>query len=144
MKAKETCKILESSGFEFHLCGSRYLHTAEPDSDWDYVITSTPEVRRFLLDQGFKVMPHSGRYEGSYAVSVLEKHDEDGVVQVSCEVDSKFKRAIMTALNQSFALRKLDKSLRKQPERDGLWQALYQLAGFVAVERKDGLDSGDF
>ncbi len=135
----DTRKAIEASPLGFHLCGSRFLGTQEPGSDWDYVVTCTPEAQAFLAGLGFYEMTHeraTGRgYEGSYVHAVYEKIENGEKIQVSAELDSRYKMAIMATLKACRALRQLDQELRGTTERDRLWEALYDLAGFVEATK---------
>lgn len=129
----ETRKQLEASSLGFHLCGSRALGTHEADSDWDYVVTDGPIVCEFLEGLGFEPIGYDGHYDTNDTPTtvVMERSDAGEKIQVSVEVDAVYKRHIIRALARHAPLRELDKGLRTTPKlRDGLWHALYELAGW--------------
>lgn len=127
-------QLLEASPLGFHLCGSRKLGTHDHGSDWDFVVTDCPEVHILLDQYGFSPMGQPG-YEddGTPTVCVMQIADADTfeLLQVSVEVDSKYKLAIMEALRVCPRLRELDRGLRGSRDRDILWRTLYRLAGYV-------------
>lgn len=120
---------------QIHLCGSRLLRTDDAFSDWDFVTTHTPEICGELEAAGFKRMPSKAAYEGDYCEAVYEKKLEGVTVQVSVEIDAKYKLAIMKAMQSCRPLLELDMRLRGvKPVRDVLWQTLYKL---VMNDRSD-------
>lgn len=43
----------ESEKFNFYLTGSRYMGGEREDSDWDFMVQDSPDLRAFLTDMGF-------------------------------------------------------------------------------------------
>ncbi len=136
---------LKESAFGFHLCGSRFLGTAEPASDWDYVVSKQEGVEAFLRSLGFVRKAGGAQdYDGSplsATIGVYEIMDNGRKIQVAVETDSKYKLAIMQALLASKTLRDFDKSLRGNKDgRNTLWYGLYHLAGWRMSEESEPKD----
>lgn len=150
-------QLIEASPLGFQLCGSRYLGTARPDSDWDYVATSTGDIHSFLADElgmyrmgqekttdkhhwHAKTMKLSGYYAGKYVRAIYEKVCEEtgDRVQVAVVADAKYKMHIMQVLKKNAVLRAIDAAFEKSSgERNEFWTALYEIAGYDGNEEDD-------
>jgi hypothetical protein len=127
-------QLEENEKFDFHLCGSRYLGTNDPDADWDFVVDHESGVCEFLMEIGFELHKETRKYgeDGTPTICVLQAFDGGETLQVSVEQKSIYKMCIMQALEGSEALRNLDRGLRgNHSQRDELWRSLYLLAGYT-------------
>lgn len=53
VKVPPEALILEYAPFQFYLTGSRYAGVARPNSDWDFIVQDSENVRRWLEKEGF-------------------------------------------------------------------------------------------
>lgn len=82
-----TLDILHKSTFKFHLTGSRYFGTAHNGSDTDFFVQDSPEVRKFLEENGFKTIP--GKYRDTQTTDVFKRESID--IQVVKDYSLKLK-----------------------------------------------------
>lgn len=130
MMNKRSAELKAILGEGFHACGSRELGTDDEKSDYDFVTTASDKVIEHLEGLGFERMGDWRAYEGEYVLAVYEKSIDGDIVQVSVEVDARYKIAITEQLKKCTALRKLDRQLRDDQDkhaRDSLWRSLYKL-----------------
>lgn len=73
---------MQTPQFVFHLTGSQFFGNARADSDYDFLVQDSLEVREFLQSLGFKKLYNSG-YDDSSIVAVFHYH---GVNEPSVDV----------------------------------------------------------
>ena len=73
---------MQTSQFVFHLTGSQFFGNARVDSDYDFLVQDSLQVREFLQSSGFKKLHNSG-YDDSSIVAVFHYH---GVNKPSVDV----------------------------------------------------------
>lgn len=56
LPSEQTFMEMALSPFDFYLTGSYFMECAKPDSDFDFIVQDSPEVRDFLTALGFRDM----------------------------------------------------------------------------------------
>lgn len=102
----------------FYLTGSRYFHANVPDSDWDYFTEDTPQVRQYLEEEGFILVPATSAHM-SYTSSVTAVYYREGfhVQLVRCPIVKSLVQSRMRRIGLGPFLK--DKALARI-----LWQML--------------------
>ena len=137
--------LLHSAPFEFYLTGSRYIGGARPDSDWDFIVQDSPEIRSWLSMVGFESMmtpAESVELDDGFPVGLRPEYDaeetgpgrtacvwqmksEHGtVVQVLCAYNAEVKRQIRDIIKQYFFEAHLHAN---KDEREYLWKTIGEL-----------------
>lgn len=87
--------------FVFYQTGSRYMGCAREDSDWDFMVQDSPEVRAWLHGIGFSddILAYAESYgvdphRGSQTVAVLQCVDNDHKIQVQLARDVQLQRTV--------------------------------------------------
>src|SRR5215831_14473791 len=86
---------IRKSQFVFRLTGSRYFKTSTPESDWDFFIKDSPEVRKYLSDRDFVIDSES--YSGDPLFTCVLKKEN---VHVQLVNDEKAKWWVQHCIQQ--------------------------------------------
>lgn len=128
--AVETTRALwRPTEIDFYLTGSRYFGCARPDSDWDFMVQDSPEVREFLKGLGF-VQRVAPQYASNLTTEVWEVQDGHVTIQVQLSQDVQKKRAV-----RDFLATAMSEQHRKanREERMWLWGQLAEIIQFVPL-----------
>lgn len=69
-------KMIESE-HNFHLTGSRFFGNSTNQSDWDFFIQDSPQVRNWLVANNFKINKNSKYYSDDSCVDVYRYYITD-------------------------------------------------------------------
>lgn len=76
---------MEKSGFLFYVTGSRFFGGVHKDSDYDFFVVDSPELRNWLYRQGFVKLSESDLdYADDPFFAQVFQWDAHGVIQVQC------------------------------------------------------------
>lgn len=101
-----------TSKFDFYQTGSRYWGTPKEDSDWDFFVQDSQEVREFLGSLGFENSIEA-TYDGDLhcrAVYVFDPHGDRKLrVEVQLVGDAVLKHVVQESLKRRIPSGILDK-----------------------------------
>jgi len=124
----EIADILQKSGIELFLTGSRYFGGARPDSDWDFYCEYQEGLTEALIKEGFHIEQHTHyddpntvRYNDNNTTLVLHKGRRGNPeIHIQIVVSAELKSRVQN--NSNF--RAVYNSLSKK-ERTALWNMAY-------------------
>lgn len=121
---EEALMDIRESQFVFFLTGSRFFETAKADSDYDFFLQDSEDVRDWLDDHAFEeVSEESLVYPDPLTGGVYKK----GEVHVQLTIDAALKRRIQECLKES-GLMHVPGIYRNKLNAHALWQLLIRMA----------------
>jgi len=98
LKGSPFTELALTPDHHFTLTGSQYFGYATADSDWDFLIQDSPEVRTFLTSVGFALIPLK-KYEAplglAAATNAVWQHSTGGeTVQIQLCPNAVLKRRV--------------------------------------------------
>lgn len=122
---------LASSPFEFYPTGSRHLGGARQDSDWDFFVEDSNEVRSYLEEIGFTQIFHNRYADDPQIVSLFRfSWSTTSYIDVQVVQDSSKKWLIQQVLDETGALRNVTRSQARI-----VWRTMYELYDRVSEPR---------
>lgn len=127
MQSDSALQYIATSRFMFYLTGSRYFGNVTPESDHDYFVQDSPQLRSELELNGFVLECES--YKSDIIMVAVYKREN---VHVQVVTNATIKQRIQYRLRPLFTTFKPDKPLAK-----ALWQAATKayLDGMDAEQR---------
>jgi hypothetical protein len=119
--------MMEQSKYTYYLTGSRYFGTAKDGSDWDYFVENCDEVRKELIDFGFKsdVVSYP---DSKYVQAVFKYEDENNVMyQIQCVIKAAEKERVQFLMAPF--MRTFGKNLEKAAQKK-LWDLALNLVEY--------------
>lgn len=84
-------KLIQSP-YQFHLTGSRFFQFNRPDSDWDFFVQYSFEVKEFIVGLGFEFVEGSDNKYTDFSNINIYRHP-DGV-DIQMVLDEKVKDTV--------------------------------------------------
>lgn len=115
---------LNAATFQFYLAGSRWMGGAKPDSDWDFLVQDSTDVRVWLVLHGFasRWAEHRPDTTDDCTTDVWERPGEP-VIQVQLCPDVQRKHRVAREIRWYWFNRHLNMS---DYQRSKLWSLLYR------------------
>lgn len=124
-------KAMEQSEFNFHLTGSRFFGGARMDSDWDFFVQDSPEVRSWIEGHEFNKEFEGKNYYGDPNIAVVYRYRNSIHVQVV--PDAFAKSFVQRALVKAEVLKSASKMEAKR-----IWTLGYKLLEAMSETTNSG------
>jgi hypothetical protein len=120
---------MQTSEFVFHLTGSQFFGNARVDSDYDFLVQDSLQVREFLQDLGFKKLSNND-YNDSSIVAVFRYYQGSArSVDVQCVKNVELKLKAQDLIRECYG----SDLPKDRLERCRLWNLAVRAAQFAVT-----------